>query len=155
MSNGRGQGRTFTPSEIARYYSIRAPHVKQTGREWRGSCPIHHGKRFSFAVHRNTGLWTCHSECGRGGSIFDLEMAISRFDFRRAATEVDLLIRGSVEGARKGPRRIVATYDYTDARLTSRPAIPKQGGATRMAGNLCSATAPSVYKGAKWSAVAR
>lgn len=114
MGGGPSQRRTFSPSEIARYYSIRAPLVKQTGREWRGPCPIHQGTRFSFAVDPKTGLWICHSQCGRGGSIFELEMAISGFGFSRAATEVDHLIGWPTHGAQKGAGRIVDTYDYTD-----------------------------------------
>jgi hypothetical protein len=35
----------FTPAEIAHYYEVRAPQVKQAGSEWRGPCPLHHGTR--------------------------------------------------------------------------------------------------------------
>jgi len=73
--------------EIAKYYRVRAPKVRQgRGKEWRGPCPIHRGTRDSFAVNSQNGLWTCHSACGRGGSICDLEMELSpvRISIRRS-----------------------------------------------------------------------
>src|ERR1022692_3434872 len=103
----------FTAAEVANYYAVRAPGIRQHGGEWRGPCPIHQGSRDSFAVAPETGLWTCHSQCGRGGSIPDLEMALSGIDFKRALTEVDQLI-GRSNGARSKLRRAVAIYDYTD-----------------------------------------
>ena len=59
--------------EISAYYSSRAPMVKQAGSEWRGPCPVHHGKRDSFAVEPDTGRWYCHSACARGGDILELD----------------------------------------------------------------------------------
>ena len=64
----------FTPSEVSVYYAARAPKVRQNGREWRGPCPIHNGTGDNFTVNAETGMWYCHSQCGRGGSMFDLEM---------------------------------------------------------------------------------
>ena len=62
-------------AEIATYYSARVPELKQIGTGWwRGPCPIHHGHNGNFKVHPETGAWHCHSECGRGGSIIQLEM---------------------------------------------------------------------------------
>jgi DNA primase len=78
----------LTPSEIAAYYAARAPHLKQRGHEWRGACPIHEGKDDNFAVNPENGTWYCHSRCGRGGSIYDLEMALSATDFRSALEAV-------------------------------------------------------------------
>ncbi|MBZ5581391.1 MAG: hypothetical protein LAQ30_04155 [Acidobacteriia bacterium] len=39
-------------------------------------CPIHGGKDPNFSVEPATGRWFCHSVCGRGGDIIDLEMAL-------------------------------------------------------------------------------
>ncbi len=105
----------FTPAEIQRYYAIRMPRMVQKGREWRAACVLHGGKRNSFAVDPPTGLWMCHSQCGRGGSIFDFEMAVSGMDFKRAAVEVRRLI-GRPEDRRDdgGLGRITAIYDYID-----------------------------------------
>ena len=41
----------FTPGEVSTYYAARVPHLKQRrAAEWRGACPIHHGKNDNFAV---------------------------------------------------------------------------------------------------------
>ena len=78
----------FTPSEVSVYYAARAPKVRQNGREWRGPCPIHSGTGDNFTVNAETGMWYCHSQCGRGGSMFDLEMDLTSTDFPPAANEV-------------------------------------------------------------------
>ena len=82
----------FTPTEVAVYYSARAPKVRQGGREWRGPCPIHNGAGDNFTVNAETGMWFCHSQCGRGGSMFDLEMALSNTEFPTAANEVRRMV---------------------------------------------------------------
>jgi len=109
------RGVLLTPAKVARYYRIRLPRLRQTDAdEWRGPCPIHGGQRDSFAVERQTGRWYCHSECARGGSVYDLEMALSDCDFATAAAEV----RGIVGGPESNGagRKITATYDYRDER---------------------------------------
>jgi DNA primase len=72
--------------EISAYYIARTPRVRQRGNEWRGPCPIHDGRDDNFAVNADTGLWFCHSRCRRGGSVYDLEMALGYCDFREAAS---------------------------------------------------------------------
>jgi 5S rRNA maturation endonuclease (ribonuclease M5) len=103
----------FTAAEVARYYAAYAPEIRQHGPEWRGPCPIHKGTHDSFAVAPETGLWTCHSQCGRGGSILDLEMALSGVDLKQALAEVNQFV-GRSNGACSKQRRMIATYDYTD-----------------------------------------
>src|SRR5436305_289015 len=95
---------------------MRTPHLRQRGAtEWRGACPIHHGKNDSFAVEPATGQWFCHSTCSRGGSIIELEMAFAGPDFRTAKAEVWRIIGRADPVNRHAARpRIVATYDYTD-----------------------------------------
>lgn len=110
-------GAAFTRGEISAYYSARAPDVRQTrAGEWRGPCPIHHGKRDSFAVNPATGEWFCHSDCGRGGDIIELEMALTGADFKIAKVEVYRIIgrADSMNGNRRTHGRIVAEYDYQD-----------------------------------------
>src|SRR5947209_9081340 len=64
----------FTTQEVATYFAVRVPKMRQNGvHGWRGACPIHSGKNDSFTVNPVTGRWFCHSGCGRGGDIFDLE----------------------------------------------------------------------------------
>lgn len=82
----------LTSSEIATYYAARLPHLNQRGREWRAPCPIHDGKDDNFSVNAENGTWYCHSACGRGGSAYDLEMALTNADFRTAAQEVRRIV---------------------------------------------------------------
>lgn len=100
----------YTAAEVAAYYSVRIPHLRQRGAEWRGPCPIHGGKDDNFAVEAATGQWYCHSQCGRGGSLIDLEMELSGTDFQHAIAELDRIV-----GRISTNPRIVATYDYQDA----------------------------------------
>ena len=88
---------TFTSGEVSAYYAARVPHLKQRrAAEWRGPCPIHHGKDDNFAVAPATGLWFCHSACGRGGDILELEEALNGGDFATRKAEVFRLI-GRIE----------------------------------------------------------
>jgi putative DNA primase/helicase len=130
---------TFTSSEVASYYAARVPHLKQRrDAEWRGACPVHHGKDDNFAVDPATGLCSCHSRCGQGWDIIGLEMALTGADFKTAKAEVFRLV-GRIEpedrhyGARTnadsagtapskptrptstaGGRRETARYPYVD-----------------------------------------
>jgi putative DNA primase/helicase len=80
---------TFTPREVSAYYAARLPDLKQRPTaEWRGACPIHEGKNDNFAVDRDTGLWFCHSTCGRGGDMIKLEMELAGKSFAEARAEV-------------------------------------------------------------------
>jgi putative DNA primase/helicase len=101
----------LTETEVERYYAVRAPRIQQRGTQWRGPCPIHKGKNPSFAVAPKTGLWECHSKCGRGGSVFDLEMELMGVDFKQAAANVSQLL-GRSNGSKQ--RRVIASYNYTD-----------------------------------------
>ena len=80
----------FSRSEVAEYYRVRVPQLRQTkGREWACFCPIHNGKdTTSFSVNSENGLWVCYSKCGRGGNIFDLEMILSGDGFRNSKLTV-------------------------------------------------------------------
>lgn len=82
----------LTPLEVSEYYRVRMPGLEQRGNEWRAGCPIHKGKDPNFSVNAETGLWMCHSQCGRGGSVYDLEMALSGSDFYDAAREVRRIV---------------------------------------------------------------
>ncbi len=83
---------TFTPEEISVYYNVRVPKLRQTGKEWRGSCPVHNGENDSLAVDPETGRWFCHSTCGRGGDILDLETELIGGDFPTRKAEVFRLV---------------------------------------------------------------
>ena len=80
---------TFSPGEVASFYAARVPRLKQRrAAEWRGPCPIHQGKDDNFAVDAETGRWYCHSQCGRGGDILELEAALTGGDFPTLKAEV-------------------------------------------------------------------
>jgi putative DNA primase/helicase len=88
---------TFTSGEVSTYYAARVPHLKQRrAAEWRGACPIHHGKHENFAVDPATGRWFCHSTCGRGGDLLELEAALNGRDFPTRKAEVFRLV-GRIE----------------------------------------------------------
>lgn len=102
----------FTPAEVSRFYAVQVPKVKQSGKEWRGPCPIHKGERDNFAVDPETGRAYCHSKCGRGWDIFGLQHMIGAQPFALAKSEVYRII-GRLET--NCPERITAEYSYTDA----------------------------------------
>jgi putative DNA primase/helicase len=106
----------FSATEIATYYRARVPKLRQTGTQWRGPCPIHHGKRDSFAVEPSTGRWNCHSTCGRGGDILNLESALHGGDFGSVKAEVFRTVGRAEPKSEKhqSPARIAATYDFRD-----------------------------------------
>jgi putative DNA primase/helicase len=111
---------TFTQVEVSIYYAARVPKLKQA-REGvsRGPCPIHHGEDDNFAVRLETGEWFCHSVCGRGGSLVDLEIELSGSDFKTSKAEIFRLLGRarphSGNGSRRSTRsRMVNAYDYVD-----------------------------------------
>jgi hypothetical protein len=93
---------TFTSGEVSAYYAARVPNLTQRrGAQWRGVCPIHHGKNFSFVVEADTGRWFCNSTCGRGGDILKLEAALTGGDFTTGKAEVFRLV-GRIEPEWRG-----------------------------------------------------
>jgi putative DNA primase/helicase len=97
---------SFTTVEVSAYYKARVPSLKQRRpAEWRGACPIHHGTNDSFAVDPATGRWFCHSTCGRGGDILELEAALTGGDFTTRKAEVLRLVgRIELEYRHRGTR---------------------------------------------------
>ena len=105
---------TFTPGEVSRFYKDRIPHLKQTGAQWSCGCPRHRGKDPNFKVEAATGRSYCHSVCGCGGDIIDLEMALTGADFKTAKAEVFRIV-GRIEPRRTaGGWREIDRYPYTD-----------------------------------------
>lgn len=109
----------WTPAEIRAFYNARAPKLKQAGgtsaKEWRGPCPVHKGKRDSFAVNPATGEAYCHSSCGRGWSMVELERELGHASsLQEAAKSIRALIGGSTP-MNGQPPKIVEVYPYTDA----------------------------------------
>jgi hypothetical protein len=107
----------LTPAEISMYYSTRVPKLKRRKNEWRGACPIHQGKNDNFCVDPKTGRWYCHSACGHGGDILDLEAELRGGDFPTRKAEVFRLVSRiePVNGHYRGHNwREVACYQYVD-----------------------------------------
>ena len=78
----------WTTPEVAAYWRSAYPELRQRGSEWRGKCPLHNGRRNSFAVNPESGAWFCHSECDRGGSMVDFQIEQSGGDFKSALKSV-------------------------------------------------------------------
>ena len=77
------------------------------------------GKDPNFAAKLETGEWYCHSQCGRGGDILDLEQELSGADFRAAHAEVLRIVGRPAENG--GTRRngatsadLTQTFDYVN-----------------------------------------
>ncbi len=77
----------FSGAEIKTWYQRRMD-VNLVRTETHTTCPIHNGERDSFSINSDTGLWKCHSECGIGGDIFDLEKLLTNAPFPRAKAAV-------------------------------------------------------------------
>ncbi len=132
---------SFTPAEIERYYAARVPGLKKAGSEWRGGCPIHQGNDDNFAVEPDSGRWYCHSQCGRGGAILELEKELSSASFPEAKAEVYRIVgralelmkqhRGGKTGLGSGDGwRKVAEYIYQDeAGIPLHKTVRKERGA--------------------------
>jgi len=117
----------YTSSEIEMYYDVRVPGLNRRGGQLRGPCPIHKGARDSFTVDPLTGRWYCHSACGRGGDILELEMALTGADFKTAMPKVLLIVgRGETQNRRNAPS---ASERPSDPRVT-KPTV-QQGGKWR------------------------
>lgn len=117
---------TFSPGEVASFYAARVPDLKQRrAAEWRGPCPIHQGKDDNFAVDPETGRWFCHSQCGRGGDILELEAALSCGDFPSTKAEVFRLV-GRAEPT--NGHRAVRILGTSAGTAPTKPTKPAGGG---------------------------
>jgi 5S rRNA maturation endonuclease (ribonuclease M5) len=115
----------LSPQEIERYCRERLPHLLRHSPDsmvLRGPCPVHGGVRHSFAIGLKEGLAYCHSECGRGWNLYQLEQELSGAGFREARDEVWRLAGRNIatDAGRQKPmnnsRRIATTYPYFNHR---------------------------------------
>src|SRR5450432_2753975 len=87
---------SFTRGEVRTYWATRAK-LRPVGGELRGPCPVHGGKRDSFAVNIETGRACCHSECGgKGWDIISFEQDYSGCDFPHALENIGSAIGRSL-----------------------------------------------------------
>jgi putative DNA primase/helicase len=112
----------FTPSEVSVYYSARVSQLQQRrAAEWRGPCPLHKGKDDNLTVESDTGRWFCHSRCGRGGDILELERALTGADFPICKAEVFRIVgRGEPDDR---SYTITANHNLTST-IASKPTKP-------------------------------
>lgn len=104
----------LTSSDVAQYYSVRAPQVAQRGLQWRGACPLHGGERDSLSINSDTGFWTCWSACGNG-DIVQFEQKLAGGSVAAAVQGIESIIGRSLSSlSEKKQRRIVDTYPYVD-----------------------------------------
>ena len=64
-------------------------------------------------MNPENGLAFCHSQCGRGWNILQLEQQLSQRPWKECRQEVNSVIGRPIRGPAQ--LREVATYDYTDA----------------------------------------
>ena len=102
----------WTPAEVAVYWSAAYPELRQRGAEWRGKCPLHNGRRDSFAVNSETGAWHCHSKCSCGGSLIDFEMERTGCSFPEALKAAREIVGQRASKAAAGPAVVIARYVY-------------------------------------------
>ncbi len=82
----------FSPDEVRTYYETRVAGLRQAGGELRGPCPVHNGKRDSFAVDPKTGQAYCHSQCARGWDMVGIERELTGVSFARAKEDIFRII---------------------------------------------------------------
>ena len=105
----------FSATEVKAYYAKRAPSLRVVGAELRGPCPVHKGKRDSFAVDPTTGHAFCHSQCSRGWDMVALEQELTGAAFAEGRDAIFQIIgRPATSRARPKQPRIAQKYDYTD-----------------------------------------
>jgi putative DNA primase/helicase len=113
---------TFTSGDVSAYYAARVPNLQQRrAAEWRGACPIHHGKDDNFAVEAATGDAYCFSACNDGWDMIGLEMALNGTDFKTARAEVFRLV-GRIEP--NYPRNGTRTNGNSAGTAPSKPTKP-------------------------------
>jgi len=87
---------SFTAGQVRTFWAARAK-LRKVGAELRGPCPIHKGKRDSFAVNIETGRACCHSKCGgQGWDIVGFEQLYSGCDFQAALGNIDAILGTSL-----------------------------------------------------------
>ena len=104
----------WTPPEVAVYWRSAYPTLRQRGLQWRGACPLHRGRRDSFAVSPESGAWHCHSKCARGGSLIDFEMRQTGRSFPEALKAAQQIVGRCASKAANGPAVVVARYVYCE-----------------------------------------
>jgi hypothetical protein len=86
-----GGGIVFTPGEVATYYAVRAPKLRQRGNRWRGPCLIHGGKHDNFSVNAKAGFYRCWS-CDAKGDIIGFERALTGAAFPEAVAAIEGIV---------------------------------------------------------------
>jgi hypothetical protein len=105
----------FTAEQIADLLPEKGSCCCSEGRAMAGTCPVHKGEKPSFAVNPQTGLATCHSECGVTWNVAQLEGKLQGLSERAAFRSVCELVRThSSSEANTHARKLIARYPYCD-----------------------------------------
>jgi hypothetical protein len=106
----------LTHPEVLAYYRERLPDLQGAGRNRRARCPLHGGKGRNLAVDVETGRWYCHSECLRGGDIFEFEDLLYRGTFLDVKRRVFKLVGRPLNGA--NTPKVGQPTQFTDEQLS-------------------------------------
>jgi hypothetical protein len=118
----------LTPAEVAAFFALRLPHVRQRGRYWRVGCPLHGGDDPNFSIDSQTGRWTCFSQCD-AGDVFDLEQHLGGGTFPEAKRRVfDIVGRQPVQ---YGPPSRVVKAAFARATQLAAAALEIKASARR------------------------
>lgn len=91
--------RELTAQQIATYYRLRLPTLRQEGLQWRGPCPRHPGSGTDFAVDPASGLACCQGSCRWDGDIYALEARLHGGSRDAAIGRANALMNGQVESS--------------------------------------------------------
>jgi len=61
--------------------------LRQTGRSWRGPCPVHGGEQRNFSIDPKRGIFKCFV-CGVSGDVIELEQRITGLGFADAVRQL-------------------------------------------------------------------
>lgn len=106
--------RILQATDFAALYAGELPGFRldrKAGEAW-ALCPFHLDRNpDNLHLRLDDGAWYCHV-CKRGGDMLELMGKVWGADFKETLRR--LAARAGLDSATKKPRRIVATYDYTD-----------------------------------------
>jgi hypothetical protein len=97
----------------------RFTHIRRSGRQWVGLCPLHHERNPSFFVHPERQIFFCHG-CQRGGDVFSLVMYQQSCGFVEAVRVVAEFTRmtGSPPEAGHAPPMAPRPHSWESERLS-------------------------------------
>lgn len=62
----------------------RYTHLRKSGKNFIGKCPLHVEKSASFYIYPEQQSWHCYGACSTGGDVISLVMKVEHVDFKGA-----------------------------------------------------------------------